>query len=265
MERVVPNIGLLPTNVFPTGNLVLSDGPSPCDWMFIGEAPGYQEHMTGRPMVGPAGRLLNRLLEYYTQLRRNNVYITNVCKHRPPDNATPKLTEARKYLPYLMEEIAWVQPKVIITIGAVAAHIFDRKLKMLDEHGVARLHCIENVWEGVWVPWWHTAYALRLPNIFEQIASDAARLHDGINRVREVPLETTYRLGTEGEVVSYLLKNWQTFGFDTETTSPERMKVFMTDEADMVGYSVSFAPGHGLYIPTKTVGTGMQMVLESGL
>jgi len=261
----MPNIGLIPTNVFPTGNLVLGDGPAPCDWMFIGEAPGYYEHEAGRPFVGPSGRLLNRWLEHYTNLRRSRVYVTNICKHRPPDNATPKVGEARKYLPYLYEEIQHVNPKVIVTVGAIASHIFDAKLKMKDAHGVAQHHTIPNVWSGVWVPWWHPAYAMRSPIVFETCVHDAARLHDEVARVNDVPMTFNYGLATEDEVVSYLLAHWGTIGFDTETTSPEHAGVFATDEADMIGYSVSWAPGQGIYVPTERVGDGMATVLESSM
>ena len=254
----------LPTTIFP-GNTVLGDGPMPCDWMFIGEAPGAVEDQAGRPFSGPSGKLFNTLLERFTELRRPFVYVTNVCKHRPPENRTPKVSEVKPYLPYLYEEIKEVNPKVIVTLGGTAAKVFDRKFKITAEHGIARHAEIPDVWSGVLVPWYHPAFAIRNANARVALAEDADRFHEQIARLGLSEPQPDYGLGDEQDVTSFLLANWGTFGLDTETTSPSRANTFMTDEADMVGYSVSMAPRTGRYIPTDQVGRGVAAVLSSPL
>ena len=256
---------MIPTDVFPDTNEVLGDGNTPNTWMFVGEAPGADEERSGRPFVGQSGKLLNRLLEYYTQLRRSSVYVTNVVKHRPPNNRTPKVKEIRQYLPYLWDEIRECKPQVIVTLGATASRVFDKKIKITDDHGVARRCEIEGVWTGTLVPWYHPAYALRSPVIFEQLAGDASRLHNELARLLDEVIEPRYELANEDEVVARLLSSWGEFGFDTETTSPTRNGVFATDEAEMVGYSVSWAPYQGVYVPATEIGPGMAGILESPL
>src|SRR3990167_2482244 len=253
----------IPMHIFPAANLVAGDGPIPCPWMVVGEAPGAEEDRVGKPFVGRAGQLLTKLLTYYTELRRPNIYVTNVVKHRPPGNRTPKASEVKAYMASFVEEVERVGPKVVITVGALAAHAFDKKWKMKDEHGLG--HVVElGGWSGVVVPWWHTAYALRNPHIFNQMAADALRLHTEVERVGRPKVPDEYRLATEGEVVSLLFNSNETeFGFDTETTSPEREGVFMTDEAEMVGWSVSVREHTGFYVAGRDFGSGMRQILES--
>ena len=253
----------IPMHIFPDANLVAGDGPIPCPWMVVGEAPGAEEDRVGKPFVGRAGKLLTKLLTYYTELRRPNIYVTNVVKHRPPGNRTPKASEVKAYMASFVEEVERVGPKVVITVGALAAHAFDKKWKMKDEHGLG--HVVElGGWSGVVVPWWHTAYALRNPHIFNQMAADALRLHTEVERAGQPRVENEYRLATEGEVVSLLFNSNETeFGFDTETTSPEREGVFMTDEAEMVGWSVSVREHTGFYVAGRDFGSGMRQILES--
>ena len=108
------NLDLLPDSPFPGARLVLGDGPTDATWMFIGEAPGFEEDRSGRPFIGSSGKLLDRLLEYFTPLRRPEVYVTNVVKHRPPDNRTPKVGEIKPYLPALWDELRTVNPRVVV-------------------------------------------------------------------------------------------------------------------------------------------------------
>ena len=258
----------IPTNIFPGANLVLGDGPNPCKWMFVGEAPGADEDsVTHRPFTGPSGRLLFSLLEYYTNLRRPTVYVTNIVKHRPPYNRTPKVSEIKAYLPYFYEELSSVCPDVVVTLGAPAAKVFDKSVKVTEDHGTAREIEIPGVWKGVLVTWFHPAFALRSPYVFEQLTGDAARLSDVVTALKSVVPHTDYSLVDESEVVSFLLSRWGDIGFDTETTSPTRQGVFMTDEADLVGYSISWAPYQGRYIscPDGKIGVGMAAILESSL
>ena len=256
----------LPVGIFPNANPVVGEGPVPSQYMFIGEAPGYEETARERPFVGPSGRLLNKLLEGYTELRRPTVYVTNVVKHRPPQNRTPLISERRPYLPYLYEEIRRVQPKVIVALGGVALWVFGKDLKVTSEHGRARLAALPSAdWEGVLVPWFHPAYALRTPTVMVQLHADVTKLRDEVARVCAVMPQTDYGLAEESDIVAHLLAHWCTFGFDTETTSPKRAGVFQTDEAELVGYSVSWAPFTGRYVAAPQMGDGIKGVLASPL
>ena len=96
---------------------VPGDGPANAKIMFIGEAPGRQEDIEGKPFVGAAGKLLTTLIEEVLNLRRSQVYITNVVKCRPPNNRDPKPEEIEACSPYLNEEIRIIRPKCIITLG----------------------------------------------------------------------------------------------------------------------------------------------------
>jgi DNA polymerase-1 len=252
----------LPVGLFPESGIVLGDGPMPCKYMFIGEAPGYGEDKAGRPFIGASGQLFNKMLEKYTELRRSGVYVTNVVKHRPPNNRTPLINERRAYLPYLYEEIKKVSPTVIVTLGGVALWAFDNKLKVTSEHGKARNMTLpESIWSGIVVPWFHPAYALRDPKIVVALHADMIKFHTEIEL--HVEKEFNYGLGDEDEIVKFLLAHWGTFGFDTETTSPTRAKVFQTDEAEMVGHSVSLEPFSASYVPTYHVEQALAGILES--
>jgi uracil-DNA glycosylase family 4 len=101
-------------------NAVPGEGPAQADVMIIGEAPGANEDATGRPFVGPAGQLLTKILAA-VKLRREDVFICNVMKHRPPGNRNPTPDEVAACGPYLVRQIEVLQPKVILALGTFAA------------------------------------------------------------------------------------------------------------------------------------------------
>lgn len=103
-------------------NIVFGEGDPCARLMFVGEAPGADEDRTGRPFVGRAGQLLEKMI-VAMGLRREQVYITNVLKTRPPNNATPTIEEARLCSPYLFEQIAVIRPEVIVTLGLPATRL----------------------------------------------------------------------------------------------------------------------------------------------
>jgi uracil-DNA glycosylase family 4 len=108
---------------------VIGEGDPDADIMFVGEAPGAQEAKTGRPFVGNAGKILDRLL-HSVGLERRDVYITNVVKDRPPDNRDPTAEEIRLYAPFLRRQIEIVQPRVIATLGRFAMDFFLREFDL---------------------------------------------------------------------------------------------------------------------------------------
>lgn len=104
-------------------NSVPGEGSLKAELMFIGEAPGRDEDIQGRPFVGKAGQLLTKIINAM-DFRREEVYITNVVKCRPPNNRTPHKEEIEKCKGYLLEQIKLVNPRVIVTLGRVAADFF---------------------------------------------------------------------------------------------------------------------------------------------
>lgn len=119
---------------------VIGEGRPTAAVMFIGEAPGEAEAKTGRPFVGPAGRQLDSFLAD-AGLRREDIYITNVVKDRPPDNRDPRVKEVRLYAPYLWRQIDIIQPRVIVPLGRHALDFVRRHFEGFPAEGaVSTLH-----------------------------------------------------------------------------------------------------------------------------
>ncbi|MEB3756751.1 MAG: uracil-DNA glycosylase [Desulfurococcales archaeon] len=119
-------------------NPVPGEGPLDAKVMFIGEAPGRNEDLQGRPFVGRAGELLDYLLGL-ARLTRESVYITNVVKCRPPNNRDPEPEEIHSCLPYLKKQIKIIQPKIIVCLGRFAGSTIFR-LARLKWDGMYRTH-----------------------------------------------------------------------------------------------------------------------------
>jgi len=102
-------------------NFVLGEGDANAEIMFVGEGPGAQEDKTGRPFVGKAGKLFSKMLAAI-DLKREDVYITNIVKCRPPNNRDPKQKEIKACLPFLHKQIEIIQPKLICALGKVAGN-----------------------------------------------------------------------------------------------------------------------------------------------
>lgn len=117
-----------------TANPVLGEGNPQAKVMFIGEAPGQREDELGRPFVGAAGQFLEELLGTIG-LKRDDVYITNVVKFRPPGNRDPTPEEKEQCMPWLMLEIAIIKPRVIVPLGRHALGHFFAKLNISAAHG----------------------------------------------------------------------------------------------------------------------------------
>ena len=119
---------------------VIGEGNVDADVLFIGEAPGKQEARSGRPFVGASGRVLDELLEGIG-LERDDVYITNVVKDRPPDNRDPRADEIALYTPFLLRQIEIIEPKVIATLGRFAMEfILDHFNLPLQGERISDLH-----------------------------------------------------------------------------------------------------------------------------
>ncbi len=117
-------------------NVVFGTGPRDADVMFIGEGPGEQEDIQGEPFVGPAGKLLDSMLSII-DLNRENSYIANIVKCRPPYNRDPSDDEQDACIDYLRNQVALIKPKIIVCLGRVAAkRILYPGFQISREHGV---------------------------------------------------------------------------------------------------------------------------------
>jgi len=141
-----------------TRNLVVfGEGDPDADVMFIGEAPGEQEDESGIPFVGRSGQLLAKMLDACLEMTRDDVYIANVVKCRPPDNRDPEPEEITACIGYLKSQIGLVRPKVLITLGRFATQSL---LNTTERIGKLRGKQFE--YEGIpLVPTWHPSYLLR--------------------------------------------------------------------------------------------------------
>jgi uracil-DNA glycosylase family 4 len=110
--------------------VVFGEGPEHTRLMMIGEAPGEQEAESGRPFVGNAGRLLDKYLEE-AEIDRKDAYITNVLKVRPPGNRTPRKSEIKEALPFLLRQIQLVRPAILVCLGSISVQaVVDPKAKI---------------------------------------------------------------------------------------------------------------------------------------
>ena len=138
--------------------LVMGDGNPDADIVFIGEAPGKNEDLQGKPFVGAAGKFLDVMLSE-AGMDRQDVYITNIVKYRPPNNRDPSPEEKREFWPYLLRQLEIINPKVVITLGRHSGGYFIPDLQIGKDHGVPRKVKYHNH-EFMVIPLYHPAAAL---------------------------------------------------------------------------------------------------------
>ena len=109
-------------------------GSPDAEIVFIGEAPGKNEDLQGKPFVGAAGKFLNEMLEMI-DLKREGIYITNIVKYRPPNNRDPLPDEKTDFMPYLESQLEVIQPKVVVTLGRHSLNCFLPDLSISQVHG----------------------------------------------------------------------------------------------------------------------------------
>ncbi len=151
-------------------NAVPGEGPSSVEIMFIGEGPGYHENQQGKPFVGQAGAFLDELLAA-ADLKREDVFITNVVKCRPPNNRDPMPEELAACAHYLDEQIALLDPKVIVTLGRFSMAKFIENGKISQIHGKAH-----KVGKRLVVTMYHPAAALHQPALRPALVEDFKKL-----------------------------------------------------------------------------------------
>ncbi|MDD2913583.1 MAG: uracil-DNA glycosylase [Candidatus Pacebacteria bacterium] len=142
-------------NFFP----VIGEGNHFAKIMFVGEAPGRNEAKTGRPFCGQAGRVLNNLL-ISSGIKREDVYITNIVKDRPPNNRDPLPIEIKAYAPFLDRQIEIIKPKVIVSLGRHSMNYFFEKYKIEKESISVCRGKVFNLGEMDFIPLYHPAVAV---------------------------------------------------------------------------------------------------------
>jgi len=142
--------------------IVFSDGDYKSKVMIVGEGPGQKEDQEGRPFVGDAGVLLNKMLKSIN-IERKNVYITNVVNYRPPNNRKPEPSEITKYSNFLRRHISIIDPKILILMGSTAMEsLFSSNIKITKERGSWKDIIINNKTYLCMITF-HPAYLLRQP------------------------------------------------------------------------------------------------------
>jgi DNA polymerase len=156
-------------------NIVFGEGNPEADLVFVGEGPGADEDRTGRPFVGKAGKLLDKIIEAMG-MKRGEVYIANVVKCRPPDNRTPERDEAGTCGPFLFRQLGFIRPKVIVALGAPALQCLTGS-----REGITKVRGHWQEWHGIKVmPTYHPAYLLRVPDKKKETWEDMKRVRDYI-------------------------------------------------------------------------------------
>ena len=153
--------------------VVFGVGSPTADLMFVGEAPGADEDVKGEPFVGRAGQLLTKIIEAIG-LRRDEVYIANVIKCRPPGNRNPEPDEVEQCEPFLFRQIDTIKPKVIVALGKFAAQSL---LRTTDP--ITRLRGREYKYrDAILMPTYHPAYLLRTPSAKREVWEDMKRVRE---------------------------------------------------------------------------------------
>lgn len=160
---------------------VPGEGPGDADIMFIGEGPGFHENEQGRPFVGAAGKFLEELLGYIG-LKREQVFICNVVKCRPPGNRDPEPDELKACADYLERQIKAINPKVIVTLGRYSMDRFFPGAKISSVHGQAR-----KVDGRLVVAMFHPAAALHQPSLKQSVIEDFKKLPALIATAEKAP------------------------------------------------------------------------------
>jgi DNA polymerase len=171
-DNVTPELAATATQ------LVFGDGNPDAEVVFIGEAPGKNEDVQGKPFVGAAGQFLNDMLEMI-ELKRDDVYITNIVKYRPPDNRDPFPEEKQVFLPYLESQLEVIQPLIVVTLGRHSLNCFLPDLQISKVHGQPKRY------KGrIYLPLFHPAAALYNGAMRQTLIDDFALIPPIIQKIK---------------------------------------------------------------------------------
>jgi len=163
--------------------VVFGEGSPEAKVMFIGEAPGKKEDASGQPFVGAAGKFLNEMLATI-KLKREDVYIANTCKCRPPENRDPNPEEIAACWPWLLEQIKIIQPKLIITLGRHSMERFLSNVKISDVHGTIIEKEISGIGLQKIFTLYHPAAALYNGSLRETLKKDFQKIPKLLKKIK---------------------------------------------------------------------------------
>lgn len=166
-------------------NLVFGEGDESADVIFIGEAPGAHEDQQGRPFVGRSGKLLDKFINEIGW-KREDVYITNIVKRRPPDNRDPLPEEIETYKPYLARQIKVINPKIIAPLGRFAMNYFLPDAKISKDQG--KIFWMK---DKIVMPIYHPAAALRSTKVMEETKLTFIKLKETIEKYEKIKEKMT--------------------------------------------------------------------------
>jgi DNA polymerase len=164
-------------------NSVPGEGPEDADIMFIGEGPGFHEDRQGRPFVGAAGKYLEELLETI-DLKREDVYITNVVKCRPPGNRDPQQDEIEACRSYLDKQIDLIRPRLVVTLGRFSMQRYFPGASISRIHGQPK-----RVGNVIYYPMFHPAAALHQPRWRNLVEEDMLQIPELLAKLDEIEEE----------------------------------------------------------------------------
>jgi len=153
-------------------HVVFGEGNTEAALMFVGEAPGASEDSMGRPFVGRSGELLNKMIKNVLYLDREDVYIANIVKCRPPQNRAPTPSEAHTCRSFILKQIELIRPKIIVTLGATAYHYLSG-----DDTPVSKIRgTIQQKERYTLLPTYHPSYLLRNPSAKKEVFEDLKKV-----------------------------------------------------------------------------------------
>lgn len=171
-DKVCPELAKTATQ------LVFGDGNPSAEIVFIGEAPGKNEDLTGLPFVGAAGKFLDEMLAT-VDLKRSDIYITNIVKYRPPNNRDPLPDEKEVFLPYLQAQLEIIKPLVVVTLGRHSMNCFLPDLQISKVHGQPK-----RLKGQVYLPLFHPAAALYNGAMRQTLIDDFSKIPAIINLIK---------------------------------------------------------------------------------
>jgi uracil-DNA glycosylase family 4 len=158
--------------------LVFGVGSPDADIVFIGEAPGKNEDLKGEPFVGAAGKFLDEMLEMIG-LKRDQVYITNIVKYRPPNNRDPHPEEKQEFMPFLESQLEAIQPKLVVTLGRHSLNCFLPDLSISQCHGQPKRYK-----DRIYLPLFHPAAALYNGGMRQTLIDDFALIPAILEKIK---------------------------------------------------------------------------------
>jgi len=171
-QNICPNLAKTATQ------LVFGDGNPEADIVFVGEAPGKKEDELGVPFVGSAGKFLDEMLQSI-HLKRDQVYITNIVKYRPPNNRDPLPEEKEVFLPFLAKQLEVIRPLLVVTLGRHSMDSLLPKMKISEAHGKPMRFKSQ-----VYLPLFHPAAALYNGSLRKTLIEDFAKIPALMNKIR---------------------------------------------------------------------------------